>query len=82
MIVKMNKLTLICTAGQQEQTLDELRQLKAVHIEHIQSPSGDAVEQSKQALAHIEKAKLALGSYNTPLRLILFLDIADVDVLT
>ena len=66
MIVKMNKLTLICTAGQQEQTLDELRQLKAVHIEHIQSPSGDEVEQSKQALAHIEKAKLALGPYNTP----------------
>ena len=65
MIVKMNKLTLICTAGQQEQTLNELRQLKAVHIEHIQSPSGDAVEQSKQALAHIEKAKLALASYNT-----------------
>jgi len=66
MIVKMNKLTLICTAGQQEQTLDELRQLRAVHIEHIHSPSGDAIEQSKQALAHIEKAKLALGSYNTP----------------
>ena len=75
MIVKMNKLTLICTAGQQEQTLDKLRQLKAVHIEHIQSPSGDAVEQSKQALAHIEKAKLALGSYSMPHRLILFLGI-------
>ena len=66
MIVKMNKLTLICTAGQQEQTLDELRELKAVHIEHVQSPSGDAVEQSKQALTHVEKAKLALSSYDSP----------------
>ncbi len=66
MIVKMNKLTLICTAGQQEQTLHELRNLKAVHIEHVQSPSGDTVEQSKQAVTHIEKAKLALSAYDAP----------------
>lgn len=66
MIVKMNKLTLICTAGQQEQTLHELRNLKAVHIEHVQPPTGDAVEGSKQAVAHVEKAKLALSTYDAP----------------
>ena len=62
MIVKMNKLTLISSVSQQERTLEELRKLKTVHIEHINQPSGDSIEEAKQSLAYVEKAKLAIAS--------------------
>ena len=62
MIVKMNKLTLISSVSQQERTLEELRKLKTVHIEHINQPSGDLIEEAKQSLAYVEKAKLAIAS--------------------
>ena len=59
MIVKMNKLTLISSVSQQERTLEELRKLKTVlHIEHINQPSGDLIEEAKQSLTYVEKAKL------------------------
>ena len=33
-----------------------------MHIEHINQPSGDSIEEAKQSLAYVEKAKLAIAS--------------------
>jgi V/A-type H+-transporting ATPase subunit I len=60
MIVKMKKLTLLCTPAQQEQTLDKLRELKVVHIEHVQAPAGDKLEAARNHLQYVQRAREVL----------------------
>jgi len=60
MIVKMKKLTLLCTPTQQEQTLKQLRGLKVVHVEHVQSPEGSKLEQARNHLHYVQRAKEVL----------------------
>jgi len=60
MIVKMKKLTLLCTPTQQEQTLKQLRNLKVVHVEHVQAPEGFELEQARNHLHYVQRAKEVL----------------------
>ncbi len=60
MIVKMKKLTLLCTSTQQEQTLHKLRDLQVVHVEHVQAPEGSDLEQARNHLLYVQRAKEVL----------------------
>ncbi len=62
MIVKMKKLTLLCTVAQQEETLKKLRDLKVVHVEHVQAPEGKELEQARNHLLYVQRAKEVLQS--------------------
>jgi V/A-type H+-transporting ATPase subunit I len=63
MIVKMKKLTLLCTPAQQEQTLHKLRDLKVVHIEHVQAPEGTALDEARNHLLYVQRAKEVLSTH-------------------
>jgi V/A-type H+-transporting ATPase subunit I len=56
MIVKMKKLTLLCTPAQQEQTLEKLRELEVVHVEHVTPPSGQQLEKARNHLHYVRRA--------------------------
>jgi V/A-type H+-transporting ATPase subunit I len=56
MIVKMKKLTLLCTPAQQEQTLEKLRELEVVHVEHVKAPSGRKLEEARNHLHYVQRA--------------------------
>ncbi len=60
MIVKMKKLTLLCTPAQQEQTLEKLRDLKVVHVEHVQAPEGSELEKARNHLLYVQRAREVL----------------------
>jgi V/A-type H+-transporting ATPase subunit I len=60
MIVKMKKMTLLCTPTQQEQTLKKLRELKVVHVEHVQAPEGSELDQARNHLLYVQRAKEVL----------------------
>jgi V/A-type H+-transporting ATPase subunit I len=63
MIVKMKKLTLLCTPAQQEETLKKLRDLKVVHVEHIQAPAGNELEEARNHLLYVQRAKEVLQAH-------------------
>jgi len=56
MIVKMKKLTLLCTRGSREETLAALRELGAVHLQHIQPPEGAGLEEARNLVDHLHRA--------------------------
>ncbi|MDH3346347.1 MAG: hypothetical protein OEL75_04105, partial [Kiritimatiellaceae bacterium] len=60
MIVKMKKLTLLCTPAQQENTLDILRNLTVVHVEHVQDPAGSELETARNHLQYVQRAQEVL----------------------
>jgi len=60
MIVKMKKLTLLCTESQQEQTLEKLRDLKVVHIKHVNAPSSGKLEAARNHLQYVQRAQEVL----------------------
>ena len=62
MIVKMKKLTLLCTPAQQEQTLEKLRDLKVVHVEHVEAPEGHELDKARNHLAHVQRAQEVLNA--------------------
>lgn len=62
MIVKMKKLTLLCTQAQQEQTLEKLRDLKVVHIEHARNPEGYELDKARNHLLYVQRAQEVLTS--------------------
>ncbi len=62
MIVKMKKLTLLCTPAQQEETLKKLRDLEVLHVEHVQAPEGHELEQARNHLLYVQRAKEVLQS--------------------
>ncbi|MEA2068994.1 MAG: hypothetical protein U9P12_07330 [Verrucomicrobiota bacterium] len=63
MIVKMKKLTLLCTPAQQEQTLEKLRDLKVVHVEHVQAPEGNDLDQARNHLLYVQRAREVLTAH-------------------
>lgn len=65
MIVKMKKLTLICTIEQQKETLEKLQDLEVLHIDHINHPDSNEVKYSRQYLEKIEKARNILNPYSS-----------------
>ena len=60
MIVKMKKLTLLCTPAQQEETLKKLRDLQVVHVTHVKTPEGSKLEQARNHLQYVQRAKEVL----------------------
>jgi len=62
MIVKMKKLTLLCTPAQQEETLKVLRELEVVHVEHVRAPEGSELDQARNHLLYVQRAKEILQS--------------------
>jgi V/A-type H+-transporting ATPase subunit I len=56
MIVKMKKLTLLCTRASREKTLAVLRGLGAVHLQHIQPPEGADLEEARNLFDHLKRA--------------------------
>jgi V/A-type H+-transporting ATPase subunit I len=55
MIVKMKKLTLLCTRSSQERTLAALRDLGAVHLQHVQPPEGSDLDEARNLSSHIQR---------------------------
>lgn len=60
MIVKMKKMTLLCTPSRQEETLKKLRDLEVVHVKHVQPPQGSQLEEARNHLQHVRRAKEVL----------------------
>lgn len=60
MIVKMKKLTLLCTPAQQEETLKTLRDLEVVHVEHVSAPEGRELDEARNHLLYVQRAKEVL----------------------
>jgi V/A-type H+-transporting ATPase subunit I len=56
MIVKMKKLTLLCTRDSREETLAALRDLGVVHLQHIQPPEGADLEEARNLVDHLNRA--------------------------
>ena len=63
MIVKMKKVTLLCTKAQQEQTLEELRGLEVVHVEHVQPPASPDLEKARNHLLYVRRAQEVLAAH-------------------
>ena len=63
MIVKMKKLTLLCTTTQQESTLNKLRDLQVVHVTHVKTPEGSKLEQARSHLQYVQRAKEVLQAH-------------------
>ena len=56
MIVKMKKLTLICTRASREVTLDALCDLGVVHLQPVTSPEGEGLDQARNHFAYLQRA--------------------------
>lgn len=56
MIVRMKKLTLLCLASAQEETLKALQALGVVHLSHIQPPRGQDLEDARARLTRVQRA--------------------------
>ncbi len=56
MIVKMKKLTLLCTRSSQEKTVTALRDLGAVHVEPSAPLEGTGLEQARTRLVYVKRA--------------------------
>ncbi|MCU0858017.1 MAG: hypothetical protein MUC65_06400 [Pontiellaceae bacterium] len=56
MIVKMKKLTLLCTRTSRETSLEVLRDLGAIHLQPIRPPEGQGLEEARSLTAHLKRA--------------------------
>jgi V/A-type H+-transporting ATPase subunit I len=56
MIVKMKKLTLLCTRAAREKTLDELRDLGVIHLQHVTAPEGEGLEKARNHFEYLRRA--------------------------
>lgn len=56
MIVAMKKLTLLCTRASRELTLDALRELGVVHLQHVTAPEGEGLEQARNHWNYLRRA--------------------------
>jgi len=55
-IVPMRKITLLCTAADQERSLEALRDLGVLHLAHLNPPVGEDLEHARQELDRTERA--------------------------
>jgi len=56
MIVPMKKVTVLCLDHARDETLEALRALGTVHLNHLQLPEGEEVEKARARLAYVERA--------------------------
>jgi V/A-type H+-transporting ATPase subunit I len=52
----MKKLTLLCTCASREATLDALRDLGVVHLQHVQLPEGVDLDEARNLVDHLKRA--------------------------
>jgi len=65
MIVRMKKLTLLCTRSSQEKTLAALRDLGVVHLQHVQPPEGADLETARSQFDHLQRALEVLPKHTS-----------------
>jgi V/A-type H+-transporting ATPase subunit I len=56
MIVKMKKMTLLCTRASREATLDALRDLGVIHLQHVNPPEGEGLDQARNHFEYLRRA--------------------------
>ncbi|MFH0879919.1 MAG: hypothetical protein V2A34_09420, partial [Lentisphaerota bacterium] len=56
MIVKMQKIVLLCATSDREVTLEALRALGVMHIDHVKRPEGEDLEQARARFVHLKRA--------------------------
>jgi len=52
----MKKLTLLCTRASREQTLESLRDMGVLHLQHVTPPEGEGLEEARNHLAYLRRA--------------------------
>ncbi|QHI69204.1 V-type ATP synthase subunit I [Tichowtungia aerotolerans] len=52
----MKKMTLLCTRVSREATLDSLRDLGVVHLQHVNSPEGEGLDQARHHFEYLRRA--------------------------
>jgi len=60
MIVPMKKLTILCMDLDQEKTLHALSDMGVLHLEHIQPPTGESVDEAKAQFSRVKRVFDAL----------------------
>ena len=65
MIVRMKKVTLLCTVSSREETLDALRELGVLHLVPIQPPAGADVDRERERLFRVRHALDVLSKHPT-----------------
>ena len=56
MIVKMSRVTILCTASAREETLTALQGLGVLHVQHLRLPGGEKLEEARVRLQHVRRA--------------------------
>ncbi len=56
MIVPMKRVTVLCLDSAREATLEHLRELGVLHLEHVRPPENDSVEAARKDLAYYRRA--------------------------
>ncbi len=64
MIVRMKKLTLLCTRSSCEETLNCLRDLEVVHLQSIQPPCGNDLDEARRLLDHLQRTLEILPAHS------------------
>jgi len=64
MIVGMKKLTLLCTHSSREQTLESLRDLGILHLQHIRPPEGEGLDDARNLVAHLQRVEEVLPKHS------------------
>ena len=59
----MKKAVLLCTPAQQEQTLEKLRELGMVHIQHVRPPEGEDLEAARNHLNYVRRVQEILQAH-------------------
>ncbi len=65
MIASMKKLTILCLDVDRDQTLEKLRELGVMHLEHVNVPAGETVDQAQAAYARAVRALDRLPAEHT-----------------
>ena len=52
----MKKMTLLCTRASRETTLDELRDLGVIHLQHVNAPEGEGLETARNHFEYLRRA--------------------------
>lgn len=56
MIVRMKKLMLLCTRAAREATLDALRDLGVIHLQHVTAPEGEGLDKARNHFEYLRRA--------------------------
>lgn len=56
MIVRMNRVTLLCVASRRDETLEALRELGVLHLTHVKPPAAEDLDRARERLAHVRRA--------------------------